>query len=110
MSLEGSAWKYPFSSQKPYQRRWASAGSRFAYLTIVALLGTTWLDAGVFEWSRLRSVLDGWSSWTGVGPQAQTLPLSAISQFVLCATLVVWLLATAPRLAPLRLRRVAAAT
>jgi hypothetical protein len=93
----------------PQLARWASAGSKLAYLTIVALLGTTWLDAGPFEWSHLRSLLDGWSSWTATGPQAQTLPLSAISQFVLCTTLVAWLLATAPRVQPVRLRRAAAA-
>ena len=88
---------------------WASARSKLAYLTIVALLGTTWLDAGPFEWSWLRSLLDGWSSWTATGPQAQTLPLSAISQFALCFLLVVWLSATAPSLSRLRLRRGAAA-
>ena len=89
----------------PQIARWAAAGSKLAYLTIVSLLGTTWLDAGPFEWSHLRSVLDGWSSWTATGPQAQTLPLSAISQLVLCASLVVWLFSTAPRVAPVRLRR-----
>ncbi len=89
----------------PQLARWASGRSKLAYLTIAALLGTTWLDAGPFEWSWLRSLLDGWSSWTATGPQAQTLPLSAISQFALCFLLVVWLFATAPWLSRLRLRR-----
>ena len=52
----------------PQLARWASARSKLAYLTLAALLGTTWLDAGPFEWSWLRSLLDGWSSWTATGP------------------------------------------
>jgi hypothetical protein len=79
----------------PQLARWAAARSLLAYVTIVALLGTMWLD-GWYDSATVHRILDGWSGWTATGPNAQTLPLSAISQLVLFAMLAGWLASTAP--------------
>jgi hypothetical protein len=79
----------------PQLFRWTRAGSWLAYLTIGAMLATMWLD-GYYSWF-IWPWLNDWSSWTSVGPQAMTLPLSAIAQLVLCFGLVSWLVVTAPR-------------
>jgi hypothetical protein len=81
----------------PQLARWAGAGYKLAYVTIVGLLGAMWLD-GWYDSRTVHHVLDGWSGWTAAGPNAQTIPLSAISQFVLFGCLVGWLVATAPSL------------
>jgi hypothetical protein len=70
----------------PQLARWAAARSALAYVSIAALLGSMWLD-GWYDSPTIRNVLDGWSGWTNAGPSAQPLPLSAIAQFVLFATL-----------------------
>lgn len=79
----------------PQLFRWTRAGSGLAYLTIGALLATMWLD-GYYSWF-IWPWLNDWSDWTAVGPQGQTLPLSAISQLILFFAIVSWLFATAPR-------------
>jgi len=78
----------------PQLFRWTKAGSKLAFLTIGAMLATTWLD-GYYSWF-IWPWLNDWSSWTSIGPQAATLPLSAIAQLVLCFALVSWLFITAP--------------
>ena len=88
----------------PQLARWAAARSVLAYVSIVALLGTLWLD-GWYDSITIRNVLDGWSGWTNAGPNAQQLPLSAIAQLILFATFVAWLVATVPSLSRLPLRR-----
>jgi hypothetical protein len=85
----------------PQIARWAATRSRLAYVTIAALLASMWLD-GFYTWF-IERWLRGWSAWTAVGPTRQTLPLAAIGQLALWLTLAAWLLATAPRLARLRL-------
>jgi hypothetical protein len=87
----------------PQLARWAAGRSIYAYVTIVALLGTMWLD-GWYDSPTIHRILDGWSGWTAAGPNAQTLPLSAISQLLLFAALAGWLASTAP-LPKLRFRR-----
>ena len=79
----------------PQLARWAAARSWLAYATIASLLATMWLD-GFYTWF-IESWLRGWSAWTAVGPNGQTLPLPAIGQFALWLTLAAWLFATAPR-------------
>ena len=79
----------------PQLFRWTRAGSRLAFLTIGAMLAAMWLD-GYYSWF-IWPWLNDWSAWTSVGPQAMTLPLSAIAQLVLCFGLVGWLIVTAPR-------------
>jgi hypothetical protein len=81
----------------PQLGRWAAARVRLAWIAIVALLGTMWLD-GYYSWS-LWSWLNEWSAWTAVGPNAQPLPLAAIAQLLLCFTYTSLLLATAPLVA-----------
>jgi hypothetical protein len=79
----------------PQLLRWARARSALAYVTLGALVGTMYLD-GFYSWF-LWPWLNDWSAWTAVGPQGQTLPLSAISQLVLCFGVLSWLIATAPQ-------------
>ena len=89
----------------PQLVRWTRAGSWLAYLTIGAMLATMWLD-GYYSWF-IWPWLNDWSGWTSVGPQAMTLPLSAIAQLVLCFGLVSWLIVSAPH--AMRRERVPAA-
>jgi glycosyl transferase family 87 len=79
----------------PQLLHWARAGHRLAFVTIGALLVTTWLDV----WQSMplvRSVLNGWNRLTSVGPHGQMLPVAVLFQFVLFGTLVAWIAATAP--------------
>ena len=75
--------------------RWTRARQPVALVTVPALLATLWLD----EWTRmpvLRPLLDWWTRVTSVGPDALSLTVAVIAQFVLFAVFVAWLLATAP--------------
>jgi hypothetical protein len=92
----------------PQLARWAAARSSLAWLAIAAILGTMWLD-GYYASSTVHDLLDDWNGWTAAGPNAQPLPLSAISQFVLFASLAAFIFATAPPLPGLRLRHAARA-
>ena len=81
----------------PQLVHWARAGSRFAVLTIGALVIVTWLD----EWTHpplLGRPLDWWSRVTAIGPHAQELPVVVLGQLVLFGALVAWLAVTAPSL------------
>jgi len=79
----------------PQLLHWARAGHRLAFVTIGALLVTTWLDV----WGSMPvvgSVLDSWNRLTAAGPDGRTLPIAVIGQFVLFGTLTAWLVATVP--------------
>jgi glycosyl transferase family 87 len=81
----------------PQLVHWARAGSRFAVLTIGALVIVTWLD----EWTHpplLGRPLDWWSRMTAIGPHAQGLPVAVLGQLLLFGALVAWLAVTAPSL------------
>jgi hypothetical protein len=81
----------------PQLLRWARDGQPLAFVTIAALVGTTWLDV----WSSMPGVhvvLDWWSRVTAAGENAQSLPVAVICQLILFATLAAWLVATAPRI------------
>lgn len=79
----------------PQLLHWARAGHRLAFVTIAALLVTTWLDV----WGSMPvvgSLLDSWNRLTEVGRDGQALPIAVIGQFVLFGTLMAWLVATVP--------------
>jgi hypothetical protein len=75
--------------------RWTRALHPAALATVPVLLATLWLD----EWTRmpvLRPFLDWWTRVTSVGPDALSLTVAVIAQFLLFVAFVGWLLATRP--------------
>jgi Glycosyltransferase family 87 len=77
----------------PQTARWVRERRSLAFVLLPALLVTLWLDV----WTGmpgLKPALDWWQRVTAVG--SASLPAAVVAQYVLFASLIGWLIATAP--------------
>lgn len=81
----------------PQCLRWARERRPLAYVVLVALFATLWLDSdATVDVPWLGSALAAWNRFSTFPPFDRPLPLAVAGQFVLFASLVACLIAVAP--------------